>query len=50
MNILATAELSIAAINFCVMIGSICNGGSLWWLNLIVCVFCLCLGLSCINK
>ena len=50
MNILATVEFSIAAINFCVMIWSICNGGSLWWLNLVVCVFCLCLGLSCINK
>ena len=50
MNILASVEFSMAALNFGVMIWSICNGGSLWWLNLAVGVFCLCLGLSCIKK
>ena len=50
MNILASVEFSMAALNFVVMIWSICNGGNLWWLNLAIGVFCLCLGLLCIKK
>ena len=50
MNIGVTVGLSMAALNFGVMIWSICEGGSLWWLNLASGVLCLCLGLSCIDK
>ena len=50
MNIGVAVGLSMAALNFGVMIWSICNGGGLWWLNLASGVFCLCLGLSCIDK
>ena len=50
MNIFASVEFSLAALNFGVMILNICNGGNLWWLNLAIGVFCLCLGLLCIKK
>ena len=50
MNIGVMVGLSMAVLNFGVMIWSICVGGHLWWLNLVSGVFCLCLGLSCIGK